>query len=256
MQVTGGGVPITRDLLVWLPPGYDDPANATRTYPVLYMHDGQNLFDKHPGVPAEWRVDETLTGLIAKNEIDPLIVVGIPNAETARASEYLPTAALASVTPRGDAYVEFIVSEVIPRVERAFRVRTGPEHAAIGGSSLGGLISLYAGLKRPDVFGKVLAESPSLVIGGKEIWRDAFDGFSAGPRVIYLGMGGKERGDDPKHAEANKTLLDALAAFRKWLEERKIGGDVRVVVDEDARHNEDAWAERFPRAILALFPKQ
>lgn len=255
VQVVGGGVAITRDLLVWLPPGYDDAANASRTYPVLYMNDGQNLFEKHAGIPDEWRVDETAIELINAGTIEPLIIVGIPNAEKSRISEYMPTAALANVTPRGDAYVEFVVNEVVPRIERSFRVKSGPENTAIGGSSLGGLISLYAGFKHPQVFGKVLAESPSLRLGGREIWKDAFDGFRQGPRVIFLGMGGKEHGADPKNDSDNEQLLESLASLQKWLEERKIGEKVQAVVEENATHTEAAWAERLPRALKVLFAK-
>ena len=250
LQVVGGGVPISRELIIWLPPGYDDAANASRRYPVLYMQDGQNIFDTHPEAPGEWRMDETCVELIAAGSIEPFIIVGIPHAGQGRAPEYLTTPALEDVEPRGDAYVEFLVSQVLPRVQRVYRVKTGPEHTAIGGSSLGALISLYAGMKHPDVFGKVLAESPSLRIRGREIWREAFDGFSKAPGTVVIGMGGKESRND----EENRLLLESLESFKQWLSSRGAGEGITVTVEPEAGHNEQAWAARLSRSLRTLFP--
>lgn len=254
VQTVGGGVAITRDLIIWLPPGYDDAANAAREYPVLYMQDGQNLFDQPRGNPPEWRVDETAIELIKDGRVEPFIIVGIPHAGTDRAAEYLPTAAIDDIAPRGDAYVSFVINEVMPRVERGFRVRKGSAHTAIGGSSLGGLISLYAALKRSDIFGKVIAESPSLRVRGHDIWRQAFDGVKSGPDVIFMAMGGKELGTGADVAEENTRLVGAMESFHAWLAERRIGKTVEVIVDEEAGHNEAAWAARFPRALQTIFP--
>ena len=134
LQVVGGvstGGARVRDVLVWLPPGYDDPKHSEWRYPVLYLNDGQNIFEQLSGVPGEWRVDETVTELIAANKIKPLIIVGIPHAGVDRASEYSPVAAIDGVTPRADAYLDFLTREVMPRVERSFHVATGPENTAI-----------------------------------------------------------------------------------------------------------------------------
>ncbi|MBC7815352.1 MAG: hypothetical protein IAG10_00470 [Planctomycetaceae bacterium] len=150
VEVVGGGVPLTRDLLVWLPPGYDDAANVNRRYPVLYLQDGQNIFEKLPSVPGEWEADETATRLIAENAIEPIIIVGIPNAGAMRAAEYSPIDILEGVTAKGDAYVDFLEREVVRRVERAFRVKGGADNTAIGGSSLGGVISIYAATRHPE----------------------------------------------------------------------------------------------------------
>jgi hypothetical protein len=136
LEVAGGGIPYKRDLIIWLPPGYDDAANKDKTYPVLYLQDAQNLFMKMPNIPDEWKVDETAARLIAEGKIEPVIIVGIPHSMKGRMSEYLPLAIIDGVEPRGKQYVDFLVSEVMPRVERAFRVKTGPEHTTIGGSSL------------------------------------------------------------------------------------------------------------------------
>ncbi|MBC7772911.1 MAG: esterase family protein, partial [Pyrinomonadaceae bacterium] len=169
VEVVGGGVVLTRDLLVWLPPGYDDAANVTRRYPVLYLQDGQNVFEKLPGVPGEWEADEAATRLIGERAIEPIIIVGIPNAGEGRIAEYSPIELIEGVTAKGDAYVDFLTREVMPRVERVFRIKGGAANTAIGGSSLGGVISLYAATRHPDIFGKVLAESTPLEFRGRSL---------------------------------------------------------------------------------------
>lgn len=259
LQVVGGGVPLVRELLVWLPPGYDDPANASRAYPVLYLQDGQNLFAGTEGSPVKWQAEATAAQLIDEGAIEPLIIVGIPHSGVSRISEYLTTPAITgpnAPTPRGDAYLEFVVSEVVPRVDRAFRTKATAGDRGIGGSSLGGLISLYAGLKRPDVFGKVLAESPSVRLQGADTWRTAFDGITTGPGAIYMGMGTNEMGGDAAVAEKNQQLVASLEALKAWLEERKIGGSITMVIEPGAAHNEEAWARRLPTALKTLFPPQ
>jgi enterochelin esterase-like enzyme len=250
LTVTGGGVPGQfRDALVWLPPGYADAANSSRRYPVLYMQDGQNIFEQLPGVPGEWRADEVATELIAGGKIEPLIIVGIPHAGPQRISEYLPVAGIGEVVPRGEAYVQFLISEVIPRVERTFRTAPGADNRAIGGSSLGGLISLYAGAKHPDIFGRVLAESPSLILGKKDLNKELFDSVMVWPGRIYLGMGGKESSD----AAHSRAILDAVRALDTKLDSAAVGNH-RLVTDEGATHTESAWAKRLPEALMYLFP--
>jgi predicted alpha/beta superfamily hydrolase len=250
ITVVGGGIPgAFRDALVWLPPGYDDPANADRRYPVLYMHDGQNLFEQIPGLPAEWRADETATELTEFGKITPLIIVGVPHAGPGRASEYLPIPVLDDIEPRGEAYVNFLISEVIPRVERAFRTAPGAENRAIGGASLGGLISLYAATRHPQTFGKVLAESPSLVLRGKRLTNLFSD--ADWPQRVYLGMGGKETAK----AETNAALVAAVKDLYSQLEARGLSTEHRMLlIDENAVHDEGAWAKRFPTALKFLFP--
>jgi predicted alpha/beta superfamily hydrolase len=150
-----------RHVLVFLPPGYND--DETRAYPVLYLQDGQNLFDKvtaYGGV--EWGVDETAQRLIEAGEIEPLIIAGIYNTGEHRIDEYTPT-----VDPelqkggRADQYGQFIVEELKPFIDQHYRTLARPQHTGIGGSSLGGLVSLYLGLKYPQIFGKLLVMSPS-----------------------------------------------------------------------------------------------
>lgn len=252
--VGGGGFIKNRDVLVWLPPGYDDAANAQRTYPVLYMQDGQNLFEKLPNLPAEWGADETAARLITEKKIEPLIIVGIPHTGEGRMAEYLPIAAFDGVTPRGKEYIDFVVNHVKPRIDRAFRTSGGPENTAIGGASLGGLIALEAATEHPGVFGKVLAESTPMLsknrmafthLASKKNW----------PRMVYFGMGGKEAGSDPKDEGTNQQYAASAQAFAEALKGRGFSTDrMMIKVDPAAVHNEEAWAARFGPALEFLFP--
>lgn len=235
---------VARELLVWLPPGYNDPANANREYPTLYLHDAQNLFNTHRGIPAEWGVDETAMKLLNAGEVGPFIVVGIPHAGASRASEYLMVNAIEGVDPQADDYLKILVGQIVPRVEASLRVKRGREHRIIGGSSLGGLISLYAAFKHPEVFGHVLAESPSLRLGGRTLWAEALGRPSRWPIKVYLGAGGQELGAD--RASDNEAYLDAVRSLAGVLEAN--GVRTKLLIKPEAGHNEAAWAERLPEA--------
>lgn len=242
-----------RELLVWLPPGYDDPRNGQATYPVLYMHDGQNLFEKLPTVPGEWGMDETAGALVTSGEIRPLIIVGIPHSGAGRSAEYLPFDGLDGVEPQGGRHVDWLIREVMPRVERAFRVRKGPENTGIGGSSLGATIALHAAASHPEVFGLVLAESLPLRVQKPQAWDSWLAGMSAWPHRIYLGMGGAEFGADK--GELNRSLVQAVEALDGRLKAAGLGPDRRLlIVDPSATHTESAWAKRLPQALKFLFP--
>lgn len=257
IEVVGGNAaPFKRDLLVWLPPGYDAPENKDRRYPVLYLQDGQNIFQKHPAIPAEWGVDEAATKLINDKVVEPLIIVGIPSTKL-RMAEYAPPSTAPSAKKSdeyaGDQYVQWLIDTVMPRVERSFRVRTGPESTGIGGSSMGGLISLYAGVTHPQVFGKVLAESPSIMFNGTNYGAEMTVGSRQWPSKVYLAVGGTElgKGEPFKNADYAK----AVKTFNQSLKDAGLGEDRRLFVfDQDAVHNEEAWAKRFPQALRFLFP--
>ena len=260
LPVQGGGgeaEAMSRDLLVWLPPGYDEPANAGRRYPVLYLMDGQNVFEQMPGLPGEWHADEAATGLIEDGEIDPLIIVGVPHAGPHRLTEYLPFGSIQGHDAAGPEFVSWMRSEVMPRVERAFRVRTGPEHTGIGGASLGGAISLYAATRHPDVFGRVLVESLPLLADGGETARAYLGTVAVWPDRVFVGMGGREVSADDRDAARN-------AAYRAWAEEidhrlsnAGLGEDRRrLMIESDAHHHEPAWAARLPHALRFLFPPE
>lgn len=247
----------SRDLLVWLPPGYDAPENAKAAYPVLYMHDGQNVFSKPESAPGEWGMDETCGKLIAEGKIRPLIVVGIPHSGTTRTAEYLPPVTtdeiVAGLSPQGDAHLQWLRTEVMPRVERNFRVAKGPENTGTGGSSLGGLISLYAGSKFPETFGLVLAESPSLRFGRNEFGKALFADVKKWPGKVYMAVGtaeaGAGNGASTDYANAVKSLDETMTTGGLGASRKKF------VVEEGAAHNEPAWAKRLPGAVEFLFQK-
>ncbi len=239
----------SRRVRVWLPPGYDAPANAQRCYPVLYMHDGQNCFDDATSNSGEWRVDETVVELAEAGVIEPIVVVGIDNAGAARSAEYNPPfTSFAGVANRGDAYVDFLVDEIMPFVEARYRVADAQEHTLLGGSSYGGNATLYAAMRWPDVFGGLLVESPAVVfpegdflarIGAQEAW----------PRRIFMAMGTREFG----RADRDERLVEMVRDLESLLRERGLGDDrLRVVVEEGAVHHERAWAARLPEALTFL----
>jgi pullulanase len=253
VEVTGGGGDgtQTRDLLVWLPPGYDDAANAARRYPVLYMQDGQNLFEKHGAIPAEWGVDETAARLIEEKAIEPLIVVGIPHAGAARMSEYAPVAMMDGVPPTGKRYIEFLLKEVKPRVDALFRTNPDAASTGIGGSSLGAAIAIEAATEHPEVFGKVLAESTPMTNKDRALFR-YFAAKKTWPARIYFGMGGKELPNDPG---TSAQLAASAQAFGELLKGKGFTGEtLKIVVDPEAAHDEQAWAKRLPEALRFLFP--
>ncbi len=258
LEVVGGGGPgvrtLNRDLLVWLPPGYEEPENRTKTYPVLYLMDGQNLFDKHSAIPAEWGVDETAADLIKAGKIEPMIVVGVPHAGAKRSQEYTPFPMVDGAAPGGTEFIQFLMSEAMPRVARAFRVQTGPEHTGIGGSSLGAVIALEAATEHPDVFGKAICESMPLTMKD----RAAFKHFATKqkwPGQIAMGMGGKEFGKDEGKESQNRQLTGAAAAFKELMNGKGLASDrFRLTVVEGAPHDETAWAKRLGAELEFLFP--
>lgn len=251
----GGAEGSFRDLLVWLPPGYDDPENADRSYPVLYMQDGQNLFEKMPGTPAEWAADETATRLIKAREMQPIIIVGVPHSGEHRVTEYLPVPVSGDLTPGGDRYVEFLVTQVKPRVDRLFRTLQDPRNTAVGGASLGAAVALHAVNTRPDVFGVLLAESLPLATWDPAAWDQYIRSIRAFPVRAYIGMGGKELGKDPANTARNRQYVEAAIRLDHAFATAGLDRSRRMlIVGDEAEHNEVAWAARLPDALRFLFP--
>ena len=242
----------TRFLRVWLPPGYDDPANQDRRYPVFYLNDGQNLFETVSAFAGvEWQVDETADRLIREGAVPPMIFVGIDNAGKDRLREYMPHRSMhpMKLRVRGRHYPDFLMKEVMPFVERNYRVVTGPENTGLGGSSLGALIALHTAMVRPGVIGRLLIESPSLWVSNRQAIRESRS-VRIWPERIFLAIGTAEAGS----AERSRTVVDdvrELAAIvrRAVLSEQRL----RLVIRDGAGHNEAAWAERFPEALQSLF---
>jgi predicted alpha/beta superfamily hydrolase len=243
-----------RFLRVWLPPGYDDTENRERDYPVLYLNDGQNLFEPSTSFAGvEWQVDETADRLIREGAIPPMIIVGIDNAGKARIREYMPYRSLQPMMMRvqGNRYPDFLLKEVAPFVARNYRVASGPENTGLGGSSLGALIALYTAMVRPCAIGNLLIESPSLWASNRQIIRESRS-VKNWPDRIYLGVGTAETGN----ADRDRSTVDDVREFaailrRKGLDDRRL----RLMIEEGGTHDESAWARRFPEALSFLYGK-
>src|SRR6202007_2650089 len=157
-----------RMLRIWTPPEYGLAQNSGRRYPVFYLNDGQNLFESSTSFTGvEWRVGETAGRMIEEKLIPPMIFVGIDNARLERIREYLPYRSLNPLVlrPRGELYPAFLIKEVMPFLRRHYRIAKSAGHTALGGSSLGGLISLYTVIAAPGMFGHVLLEGPCFCVG-------------------------------------------------------------------------------------------
>jgi predicted alpha/beta superfamily hydrolase len=248
----------TRMLRVLVPANYFSPHNAHRSYPVLYMQDGQNLFDEATSNSGEWHVDETVEHLVGSFKIPPMFVVGIDHGEK-RSSEYLPypnphsqeTAARDPNEVHGNDYVRFLLTEVMPFIEKKYRVSRGPANTGLGGSSYGGDISLYTVLEHPGVFGHVLIESPVLGIGDGQLIKDAEKAKQL-PQKMYLGIGTSETPDP----EPNAQIVQSVEDLEKVLRNKGLGpARLKVVVEQNATHNEGAWSRRLPAALLFLYGK-
>jgi predicted alpha/beta superfamily hydrolase len=232
-----------REVTIYLPPGYSE-RDAAR-YPVLYMQDGQNLFEPQRAfVPGQsWRLGEAADLAVNRRTAAPMIIVGIDHAGPGRIDEYTPThdEARNAGGKAGD-YARLVVEELKPQIDARFR--TIPDHSAIGGSSLGGLVALYAGLRHADVFRAIAAMSPSVWWDNRAVLRVVDE--LAGPRSrIWLDIGGREGAEALRDA---RTLDERLRA-KGW--DRQ---SLRFYEDRRADHSERAWARRAQMMLEFLFP--
>ena len=214
---------LDRDLRVYLPPSY---GRGERHYPVLYMQDGQNLFDPAMSFAGSWRVDEAMESASRKGH--DAIIVGIPNMETERIAEYDPFP-VGDPPGRGDRYLEFVVETIKPLIDAHFRTRSTALHTGIAGSSMGGLISIAGFFRYPKVFGVLAALSPSLWYKG----RDIFPLVEAAPFVrgrIYLDMGTWESRTGVTDARRLRDLL-VKKGYRP-------DENLKFVVERRGRHSE------------------
>lgn len=248
----------TRMLRVFMPGNYFSPHNRTRRYPVLFLQDGQNVFDKATSSTGkEWQADETVDHLVSQFKIHPMFIVGIDNAGEQRTTEYLSypdshNPQFQSATPpelEGAKYAEFLIKEVMPFLQKRYRIATGPENTGIGGSDYGAVVSLTAVLHHPGVFGKLLLESPSLWIGDGKLLTEVQKAKLL-PQKIYMGIGTNEAGNPEAETLIQKDFTDVV----QILKDRGLGNSrLRVVVEGGGQHNEEAWARRLPDALLFLY---
>ncbi len=234
-----------RDLIVYTPPGYAD--QPRRHFPVLYLHDGQNLFDGATSfIPGQdWHVAQTADRGIQTGAVEPLIIVGMYNTQT-RVREYTPTHVPKLGGGRADRYAKFLIEEVKPFVDREYLALSGSEHTGIGGSSLGGLVSLYLGLKHSRIFGKIAALSPSVWWNQLVIHRFARAAFVEPRPRIWLDIGTRE---GPRIVQDVEQFRDVLLE-KGW----KLGQDLHYERVEGAQHNEAAWAQRVRPFLQFLYP--
>ena len=235
----------SRDVTVYLPAGYDD--RDDRRYPVLYMQDGQNLFDANRAfVPGNhWRLQEAADVAIGERTASPMIIVGIDHAGPGRMDEYTPKKDRKHKGGgRAADYARFLLQELKPAIDEAYRTLPDAPNTAVGGSSLGGLVSLFIALCHPEVFGRAAVMSPSVWWAERAILSDV-DAYQGPAPRLWLDIGGREGIEALRDA---RTLRDRLAA-KGW-------GDDTFQYYEDRRadHSERAWARRVRMALEFLFP--
>ena len=238
--------PERRDVLVYLPQQYEREPGSR--FPVFYLQDGQNLIDpKTSYVPGHtWQAHTTADRLELAREIEPVILVGISNAGLRRMAEYTPGRDFRLGGGEGRSYGRLLIDELKPLVDAHYRTMPGPADTALGGSSLGGLISLFLGLERPDVFGKVAAMSPSVWWDQRSILTRLSRSIPKPDLRVWLDVGSNE---------GARHVRDAGMLYRQLLRQGwRDGIDVQCFMAEGAEHNEAAWAARFDRVLRFLFP--
>jgi predicted alpha/beta superfamily hydrolase len=233
-----------RDILVYLPPGYDE---ADARYPVLYLQDGQNLFDAATAFMGnEWRADAIADDEIRRGRVEPLIIVGLYNTGVRRISEYTPTRDRRLLKGgKAERYALMLAREVKPLIDHTYRTRKPAVDTGVGGSSLGALVSLVTGLRYPRVCGKLALMSPSVwwdqhaILQLIEAWK------AVRPPQVWLDTGTVE-GSNPAKVVADARLMrDALIAK---------GCELNYVEAQGHQHNEAAWSARLGGVLEYLFP--
>lgn len=227
----------SRDILVATPPGYE---SSTRRYPVVYLQDGQNLFDPETSFAGDWSLLDTLE---EHGTSHPVIIVGLPNLGRERLKEYSPFDDAVRGIGEGVGYLGWLTGTVKPLIDREFRTKPGREHTAVGGSSMGGLFALYALLAGAATFGAAWAMSPALWYADGAIFR--WLRRQPGPvGRIYLDVGLKEGDDTVFDVRRMRDLL----LDRGWT----LGGSLRYVEDPDGDHDEASWGRRVDEQWTAV----
>ncbi|MDD2575703.1 MAG: alpha/beta hydrolase-fold protein [Acholeplasmataceae bacterium] len=238
----------SRKLRIWTPENYD-PMDLEKKYPVIYMHDAQNLFDKNTSFAGEWEVDETITELMENYSFEGVIIVGIDNSPE-RMGEYVYdheflTGALGA-TKTGNYYMAFLVDIVKPYIDENYNTKQDRLNTYISGSSLGGLISIFGGLEYLEIFGGILAFSTSTQLVNSEELPQYFasldlDLLKETHYFFYVGTNGDGNVNWPGHY---KELLVDLNVPES---------NIQVLIGENHQHNELAWRTFFPEAISWIF---
>jgi predicted alpha/beta superfamily hydrolase len=239
-------LPDDRAVSVYLPPQYLE--QEERRFPVFYLQDGQNLFDGRTSYIAgkTWNANTTADRLTEAGEIEPVILVGVANTGLRRMAEYTPTRDFKMGGGEGCSYGRLLIEELKPLIDGTYRTLTEAKNTAVGGSSLGGLISLYLGFAHPEVFGKIAVMSPSLWWDHRSIL-NAIDQQKTKPELrIWLDIGVAE---GTRHLR-DTDMLARLLVKRDW----RSGVDLAYVKVQGAVHDERAWSDRFGDVLRFLFP--
>lgn len=235
----------SRPVTVLVPPGYSDPANASRRYPVLVLHDGNNCLDRDPFGHGGWRVHTVSYDLVEQGRMAPSILVLVDNTGS-RSQEYVPGMG-SPPGPTAEGYLDFLEKTVVPFVDTWYRTLSGPANRGIGGSSYGGLISLYGAWTRPAVFGFVMAMSPAFAFDFHSMVRDTPP--PTRPLRIYLDSGTVDWGGGDDGMAATIALRDLLVG-----QGFAPGTDLFHHVGQGDNHSEDFWRGRLPVALPLLLP--
>lgn len=225
-----------RDIVVWLPPGFK--AHSKRGYPVLYLHDGQNILDPTTSsFGVDWRVDETCDSLIRHKAIPPMIVVGVYNSGDRR-DEYSPG-------EKGTLYMDFLIHQLKPMIDSLYPTRADARHTYVAGSSMGGLISFMLAWEHPEVFSKAICMSPAFQYKGFDYVPKVTQATTKPAIHCYIDNGGE--GLETVLQPGCEAMLNALKAAGY-----RLNHDYYWVQDPAANHFESAWAKRLPNALVLL----
>jgi predicted alpha/beta superfamily hydrolase len=236
-----------RTIEICLPPEYHE--NSWARYPVVYMLDGQNVFDPQTAFirGKTWKADRTTRGLIANRQVRPCILVGIWNGGSQRMDEYTGSADPKYGGGHSDRHDRYLIEELMPWISNRFRIDRTPANTVLAGASLGGLYSLEFAHRHPAIVGAVGVLSPSLWWDNRKLIRNLRTaGLTRGCRV-WLDIGTSEGASAVENVRELSTVLSS-AGFRE-------GADLRTVVEDGAGHNEDAWAGRWGKCLSHLLPR-
>jgi len=246
-EVRSSHLPHAHDVIVCLPPGYD--RDRTRRYPVMYLHDGQNVFDDYPMAPfgVQWGIDTTARALMYAGLVEPVILVAIGNAGRERIDEYTPTRDNAhDAGGMADKYGRMLVNEIKPLIDQDFRTLSDAMNTSVGGSSLGGLLSLHLGITYPHVFGKLALLSPSVWWDDRWIVRQ-LSTFRAPHESLRIWL---DVGTGETRMLKGARLLYRTLVRRGWTP----GEDLKYLEVAGALHDERAWGDRVGQVMQFLFP--
>jgi len=230
---------ISHKIWVYLPPNYDA---SSKKYPVIYMHDGQNLFDDKTSYIGEWKVDETLNQLFEETN-KGFIVVGIENGGEERINEYTPWSNEKYGGGKGTIYIDFIVNILKPYIDETYRTKPQQKYTSLMGSSLGGLISYYGGLQYPDVFGKIGALSTSFWFSDEVVLFTNKKGNLKHTKLFLLV--GEQEGEE--------MITGTQNAERQLLELGFNLKHLKVKINPEGKHNETFWSNKFLEVVQWLY---